>query len=266
MCLHLEFLIYYHHPNIFVLDNNVENKSISVRYNEFLNSYDYSIADWFVFCHEDWELKENLSKKLKNLDKNCLYGPIGTKITKKKNILLKYFLGRIIHSNKDGSNAISLGLFCRTQRIVSTFDCQCLVVHSSLIQKYNLRFDPNLNFDLYVEDFCIYAKENHQIESRILQMKCQHYSYGNVQQRFFDSFEYLKNKYISTTNLYGNTVTDEVIGNHNNLTVKYISKTTFPSVKTFIFNKKVTSKGKLLIKICKIPVVSIRLKSNITNT
>lgn len=58
-------------------DNRTENKTIPVRYNAFLESYDYSHPDWFVFCHEDWELKEDLSRLLSTLNKDALYGPIG---------------------------------------------------------------------------------------------------------------------------------------------------------------------------------------------
>ncbi len=32
------------------IDNRVENKGIPTRYNEFLDAYDYSKPDWFVFA------------------------------------------------------------------------------------------------------------------------------------------------------------------------------------------------------------------------
>ena len=43
--------------NFVAFDNRVENQGISKRYNSFLDNYDYSKSDWFLFCHEDWELK-----------------------------------------------------------------------------------------------------------------------------------------------------------------------------------------------------------------
>ena len=54
---------------------------------------------------------------------------------------------------------VRLGRRVKTGIKVQTFDCQCLIIHSSLINRYKLRFDENLTFDLYVEDFCANANE-----------------------------------------------------------------------------------------------------------
>ena len=77
---------------------------------------------------------------------------------------------------------------------MDTFDCQCLIVHSSLVERFSLRFDENFTFDLYVEDFCISAFENHGVISRILPMDCRHWSYGSVSDRFMRLKEYLSSK------------------------------------------------------------------------
>ena len=61
----------------FPFDNSNANKPISVRYNEFLSSYDYSKEAWFVFCHEDFEFLEKPSGVVRGLDTCALYGPIG---------------------------------------------------------------------------------------------------------------------------------------------------------------------------------------------
>ena len=81
-------------------DNNKENKTIPERYNSFLDKYNYANDDWFIFCHEDWEVQEDLRKKLKNLDVNYLYGPIGMPLNYGL-VFSRTPTGQIYNSNKD---------------------------------------------------------------------------------------------------------------------------------------------------------------------
>ena len=94
--------------------------------------------------------------------------------------------------------------------IVDTFDCQCLIVHSTLIGKYSLRFDPSFSFDLYVEDFCINSFEKYGIVSKVLPMKCRHWSHGKLTDRFYSSKSYLGGKY---SGIYTTTAGGAMIGN-----------------------------------------------------
>jgi 2-polyprenyl-3-methyl-5-hydroxy-6-metoxy-1,4-benzoquinol methylase len=90
------------------------------------------------------------------------------------------------------------GMNSRTGVLVDTLDCQCAIVHSSLVEKYNLCFDENLKFDLYIEDFCINAKINHDIESNILNINCCHHSIiDNMDERpsYFKMLKYFNKKY-----------------------------------------------------------------------
>ena len=89
---------------------------------------------------------------------------------------------------------------------MDTFDCQCLVVHSSLIRRYGLRFDERLSFDLYVEDFCVGAYERYGIESHILLMECHHFSQGSIGQRFYEALACLQEKYRSARKRYASIV------------------------------------------------------------
>ena len=132
-------------------DNRVDNQYISVRYNSFLDDYDYSQEAWFVFCHEDWELLSPIADKLECADKDSLYGPIGTVFVPARNTYLLRSLGYVKNSDKNGKNIRFYGRSCPLFTQVDTFDCQCLAVHSSLVRKYHLRFDERLQWDFSVD-------------------------------------------------------------------------------------------------------------------
>lgn len=244
-----------------VFDNNKENITIPKRYNHFLDNYDYSKDDWFIFCHEDWEIKEDLKNCLCNLDKNHLYGPIGTVLNYK--IFLPYPLkGQIENSHKDGSDCRLIGHNIKKISQVGTFDCQCLIVHSSLIKKKHLRFDENLTWDLYVEDFCIGAREQHNIPSYVLQLKCQHYSFGNITECFYTQYAYLQKKYAGAKNTYISSCSDIPIGKKIPFSYKIlvIFSIIYYKIIRFFWQKKITKSGTFSIKICKIPVYRRKIK------
>ena len=189
-------------------DNRISNVGVATRYNSFLDSYDYSEPAWFVFCHEDWELNEDLRPKLSKLNKDSLYGPIGISSVIGGNSIYLYPRGFCRQTSRDGSHEkMNRGLF--RSGTVDTFDCQCLIVHSSLVLKRSLRFDDNFTFDLYVEDFCIQAHEKFGIVSRILPLDCRHWSHGNVTERFERLLGRLSDK---CSGIYASVVNASIIG------------------------------------------------------
>lgn len=178
------------------IDNRHENAHVSVHYNRFLDAYDYAIPAWFVFCHEDFELLESVEPYLEKADPACLYGPIGASTQLRLGVLYVWTLvGSIVESAKDGSSVSRIGTPSAMGTPVETFDCLCLIVHSDLVLANSLRFDPELSFDLYVEDFCIQARERHRITSRILPVACRHWSHGSVGERYREHEQHLKRKY-----------------------------------------------------------------------
>jgi len=185
------------------LDNRAENLPVPVRYNQFLDTLQED--GWIIFCHEDWRLDEDLMPSLRDLDKGCLWGPIGIWLKECRHSDFMEVRGCVTDSFKDGSDPRRYRGFAMEGR-VDSFDCQCLVVHSSLIRQHDLRFDENLTFDLYVEDFCVAAHVKAGIESRILPMRCQHYSRGTISQRFQDSLSYLQKKYAFAAKRYATIV------------------------------------------------------------
>lgn len=181
------------------IDNRVENDYITTCYNREIRRLLNNDA-WIVFCHEDFEFLENPAPLLEAADKDSIYGPIGGVIYSEKHWLLKerwsgVFRGKIMESEKDGSNVIESGINVPMETEVDTLDCQCMIVHSSLLRKFALRFDERLSFDLYVEDFCINAFLRYGVKTRILQIGCQHYSRGKVMPRFHEQLKYLASKY-----------------------------------------------------------------------
>lgn len=234
-----------------VLDNREKNENLTILYNEFLDNYDYTNQTWFVFCHEDWQLKEDLNTLLKKLDRDCLYGPIGVPMNLGILLYSNRPIGQIENSDKDGNKYKINGSFVKRPIKVGTFDCQCLIVHSSLVKKHKLRFDEKLSFDLYVEDFCINANERHNIPSMVIQIKCQHFSWGSIQPRFHQQYKYLQEKYVWSKNFYITTCSGSFIGSKKPLK-RFLFRIANKIFK-FIYRKKQTKDG-IIVKIFKIPV------------
>lgn len=158
-------------------DNSRENLPISVRFNQFLDHWDEAREAWFIFCHSDWEVLEDVNAKLEGLDKSVIWGPIGAKLLKQPDHWRQIHCGTIRERSRDGSVSRTVwNRHSETGTPVDTFDAQCLIVHSSLIRQHGLRFDEQFQFDLYVEDFCVMAEENHGIPSQILRIDCRHNS------------------------------------------------------------------------------------------
>ena len=136
------------------LDNREKNRPIPVLYNEVLEVLPEHA--WCVFCHEDWMPLEDLYPRLEGLDRNALYGPVGAFLEQRPRAAFLHIRGGVLQCEKDGSRERLFRGAAREGR-VDCFDCQCLIVHASLVRRLGLRFDPRLAFDLYAEDFCAAA-------------------------------------------------------------------------------------------------------------
>ena len=182
--------------HIVTINNTLQNKGIPTRYNEFLDTYDFTEPAWIIFCHEDFEIQEPIKPILEDLSPNALYGPIGCARKGLFPFRHQCFLGQIKEQKRDGTGSPWIvGHKTNSLTIVETFDCCCLIAHSSLIQKHDLRFDEKLAFDLYVEDFCAMAKTKHRIDSLILPFKATHHSGSRPTERLYRHLPYLEQKY-----------------------------------------------------------------------
>lgn len=189
------------HASIRVYDNAKENIVIPRRYNDFIKNY-MNEESWLIFCHQDFVFLEDPYAVLQTLNQNYIYGPIGA--ARKRGIFIrnskikfekKILLGQINQVRSD--NTLSKdGIYLTRPRPVDTVDCCCVIVHASLVRKYNLQFDERFSFHLYAEDFSLNARYTHGIETKALQIKCRHLSIGNsVNKDFQDLLAYLKSKY-----------------------------------------------------------------------
>ena len=180
------------------LDNTAINEPIPVRYNRFLNDLDDLGDSWLVFCHEDFEPQESLEKKIEELalDEHALYGPIGCRRKEFAGFGMQVYCGEIDECKReDASEPWKVGRPIAAPVEVETFDCCCLLVHSSLIRQHGLRFDEELQFDLYVEDFCAAARLHHGIKSFAIPFKACHHSGSAPTERLYRHLPYLKQKY-----------------------------------------------------------------------
>lgn len=191
-------------------DNSVDNQPIAARFNQFLNNWDESQEAWFVFCHSDWEVLEDLTPKLDRLDKAVLWGPIGAKLLKYGDQWRQVYCGTIQERSRDGTVTRTVwNRHSETGTSVDTFDAQCVIVHSSLVKKFGLRFDEKYQFDLYAEDFCVAAKENHGIPSCILNVACRHNSIlesMDERRSFFEMVHYFNSKWANNGGAWGEVV------------------------------------------------------------
>lgn len=178
------------------IDNRKKDEPIPVCYNRYLEKYDYSHDAWFVFCHDDFELKEDIVPLLDGLDLSALHGVVGGARRGAAGFGMQVIYGNMTEKRRDGEGMEwSVGRHVEKATEVEAFDCCCLIVHSSLIKKYDLRFDEHLLFDLYVEDFCAAAKVKYGIRSYVHPLKCCHHSGSHATERLYRHMPYLKEKY-----------------------------------------------------------------------
>lgn len=120
-----------------------------------------SVADWIVFCHQDFIVFESeWLDRVRVLAPDACYGPIGVN---SEGVLL----GRIMQT--DGS---LLGA-PRNLAEVMALDEQCIIVPRAVFSRID--FDEQFPFDFYVHDYCLSVRPA-GFSVRTLQLDCQHRS------------------------------------------------------------------------------------------
>lgn len=117
---------------------------------------------WFVFCHQDYVLKEDLQPRLKGKNFGTIFGPIGARLSGDKG-------GRIIQT--DGT---PVGRKLDEDTPVQTLDEMCLIAHSEVFRQ-GLMFDERFPFHFYGADLCMQAYKM-GFDVMAMQLECQHKS------------------------------------------------------------------------------------------
>jgi hypothetical protein len=142
--------------------DNVKNEGLPSIFNRIAKKR--STEDvWLIFCHQDFILKEDLSKILPQLDTDTIYGPIGVRSGDTK------VYGQIIQTDNSRS-----GSRLAKPTLVHTLDEMCLIVNASAFRE-GLTFDERFNFHFYGADICMNAYVS-GFDVCALQLNCQHKS------------------------------------------------------------------------------------------
>lgn len=175
------------------IDNRAQNLGLPTHYNAVIETH---LADdlWLFFVHEDFQIKGGL-EVIDQLDPGHIYGTFGIDLQNRAPVPY----GRHTCSDKDGSHAVEVGIPVHDPVSVQTIDCQSILIHTSLLRRQpRLRFDEALRFDLYAEDLSICARERCGIDVRVFPLHFQHYSHGNITDRYHAGLRYLAAKYPQT--------------------------------------------------------------------
>ena len=138
---------------------NLKNEGLPTIFNRVVKEHLIDDA-WFIFCHQDFILKEDLLTRLKELDVNTIYGPSGVRLGDNR------FYGQIVQTD----NSL-LGCVLAEPTLVHTLDEMCMIVHSSAF-KEGLTFDERFRFHFYGADLCMNAYVS-GFDVRALQLTCQ---------------------------------------------------------------------------------------------
>ena len=206
--------------------NNVGNDALPRVFNNVVkNSGDFN--GWFVFCHQDFILNEDLAEKLEG-KKPAVFGVIGTSAS------LPYLIGRIMQT--DGSfTGIPVKNICSVQ----TLDEICIIVHSSMFQQ-DLKFDARFKFHFYGADLCMQAsRRGYGVYA--MQTSCQHKSRtmsGDVKTRgYLRSMLLFRRKWhaqlpiYTTTAFMNKSLVKDRLPMFVDLNLEYCKKNFLPQVK-----------------------------------
>ncbi len=131
-------------PEMVTAYNNTSNEPTPRIFNKVVKESMHEDV-WFVFCHQDFILKEDLQAHLKGKEVEAVYGPIGIHLAEKG------LSGMIIQA--DGK---SIGRKLKEDAPVLVLDEMCLIAHSEVFRQ-GLLFDERFSFHFYGADFCLQA-------------------------------------------------------------------------------------------------------------
>jgi len=120
-----------------------KEKSAPILLNEILD--DLKSKQWLVFCNDWIRFLKKIEPVLENKKKNFLYGITGARF-KKDEKKLQVFDGRTGYKNLEN-------------KIVDSIGQGCMILHSSILKKFDLKFDENF-VEGYMVDFSLQCRTN----------------------------------------------------------------------------------------------------------
>jgi GT2 family glycosyltransferase len=142
--------------------HNLKNEGLPAIFNRVIREH-LNDNIWLIFCHQDFIFKEDILLRLKDLDINTIYGPIGVRRGDNR------FYGQIVQTAN-----LHIGMPIAKPTLVQTLDEMCIITHSSAF-KESLTFDERFKFHFYGADLCMNAYTA-GLDVCALQFECQHKS------------------------------------------------------------------------------------------
>lgn len=175
-------------------DNGAENRPVPVRYNEYIEAMPLRQNAWLAFIHNDFQFHEDPGPLLAKAPRDRIYGVVGANL--------------VASPQREGHAGEAAPPFyqmvgcvqCSPQLIptgwcgdpisdmapAKTVDCCCVIVHSSLVHKHDLRFNEHYEWHFYSEEFSLRAFRDHGIETWVLPLRSGHYGLGATNASFFE--------------------------------------------------------------------------------
>ena len=185
-------------------DNSVDNQPIPTRYNQFIESMPSGLDAWVAFVHNDFQFHDDPTPVLAQASPDHLYGVVGARLdtpTSSGNGQVQGPTYRIIGRVRCSPKLIASG-WCgdAVEGIASarTLDCCCIIIHSSLIRRLQLRFNERFEWHMYTEELSLRARRDHGVETYVLPLHSGHYGLGATNDAFFECSRALHAEYPDT--------------------------------------------------------------------
>jgi hypothetical protein len=170
-------------------DNSSDNRPVPVRYNEFIDTMPAREDAWLAFVHNDFQFHEDPARILATAPRDRIYGVVGANLVPAPGNGQAGKAYRMVGCVQCSPKLIASG-WCgepiREMTPAKTLDCCCIIVHSSLVQRYRLRFNPRYEWHFYSEEFSLRAFRDHGIETWVLPLRSGHYGLGATNAAFFE--------------------------------------------------------------------------------
>ena len=148
-----------------------DGEDMGTTYNKIIKKLSLDSVDgWIIFCKSDFAFCENIDLRTDNLKTNCIYGPSGFKRKLRKFHKGILRIGRFFQGDSNGVFS-KVGKTVIFPTKVIYLDHNCFMLHSSIIEKYNISFSENLEDSEILKVFCRNLRSKH-IHPVVIPISC----------------------------------------------------------------------------------------------